>query len=166
MGDNAAMSELRQEMEPTADAAEPAEPAADADEPVAACQPPRKLLTAWLLLLLGREATHGYELRRRLEANGLVTDPAAMYRLLRKLESDGQAESFWGEAVAGPRRRLYQLTPKGLSDLDALVPAVRNTCDTHAAFLEAHEARLRQEDERCDIVSHAMTCECALQQTG
>ena len=156
MGDNAAMSELRQEIEPAANAA----------EPVAASQPPRKLLTAWLLLLLGREATHGYELRRRLEANGLVTDPAAMYRLLRKLESDGQAESFWGERVAGPRRRLYRLTPQGLSDLDALVGVVRNTCDTHAAFLQAHEARMRQEDERCDIVSHAMTCECALQQTG
>lgn len=150
------MSEPRQEIEPTAGAA----------EPVAVRQPPRELLTAWLLLLLGREATHGYELRRRLAANGLVTDPAAMYRVLRKLESEGRAESFWGEAVAGPRRRLYRLTPKGLSDLDALVCAIRNTCDTHAAFLEAHEARLRREDRRCDIVSHAMTCECALQETG
>ena len=150
------MSESSQEIEPPADAA----------EPVAARQPPRALLTAWLLLLLGREATHGYELRRRLEANGLVTDPAAMYRLLRKLEDEDRAESFWGEAVAGPRRRLYRLTPKGLSDLDALVGAIRNTCDTHAAFLQAHEARLRRDDQRCDIVSHAMTCECALQDTG
>ena len=150
------MPEPRQEIEPAAQAA----------EPVAARQPPRELLTAWLLLLLGREATHGYELRRRLEANGLVSDPAAMYRLLRKLETEGRAESFWGECVAGPRRRLYRLTPQGLSDLDALVCAIRNTCDTHAAFLEAHEARLRREDERCAIVSHAMTCECALQQTG
>ena len=155
-GDDAAMLESRQEIEPTA----------DADQPVAARQPPRPLLTAWLLLLLGREATHGYELRRRLEANGLVTDPAAMYRLLRKLESEGRAESFWGEPVAGPRRRLYRLTPKGLSDLRALVCAIRDTCDTHAAFLQAHEARLRREDPRCDIVSHALTCECALQEAG
>lgn len=150
------MSEPRQEIEPTADAA----------DPVAARQPPRALLTAWLLLLLGREATHGYELRRRLEANGLVTDPAAMYRLLRKLESEGRAESFWRESVVGPRRRLYRLTPQGLSDLDALVCAIRNTCDTHAAFLQAHEARLRGEDARCDSVSHALTCDCALRETG
>lgn len=150
------MSEPRQEIAPTADAA----------ELLTARQPPRKLLTAWLLLLLGREATHGYELRRRLRANGLVTDAAAMYRLLRKLESDGQAESFWGERVAGPRRRLYRLTPQGLRDLEALVCVVKNTCDTHAAFLEAHEARLRREGERCDVVSHALTCECALQRTG
>jgi PadR family transcriptional regulator, regulatory protein PadR len=150
------MLETRQQFEPTADAA----------GRVAARQPPRELLTAWLLLLLGREATHGYELRRRLEANGIVTDPAAMYRLLRKLETEGRAESFWGECVAGPRRRLYRLTPKGLRDLDALVRAIRNTCDTHAAFLQAHEARLRREDQRCDNASHAMTCECALQETG
>jgi len=150
------MSEPGQEIEPTADAA----------EPVPSRQPPRELLTAWLLLLLGREATHGYELRRRLEANGLVSDPAAMYRLLRKLEGEGRAESFWGESVAGPRRRLYRLTQKGLSDLDTLVCAIRNTCDAHAAFLQAHEARRRRDEQRCDIVSHAMTCECALQQTG
>ena len=156
MGDDAAMSKPRQEIESTADAAEPA----------AARQPPRELLTAWLLLLLGREASHGYELRRRLEANGIVTDPAAMYRVLRKLESEGRAESFWGKPVAGPRRRLYRLTPMGLSELDALVSAIRVTCDTHAAFLQAHEARLRREDQRCDIVSHALTCECTLQQAG
>jgi len=150
------MSDPRQEIAPTAVAA----------EWVTARQPPRALLTAWLLLLLGREATHGYELRRRLEANGLVTDAAAMYRLLRKIEREGRVESFWGEAVAGPRRRLYRLTPKGLSDLDALVGAIRNTCDTHAAFLQAHEARLRDEDERCDVASHVMTCRCALRQAG
>ena len=152
--ENVAISEPRREVAPPGFA-----------EPAAARQPPRELLKAWLLLLLGREATHGYALRRRLEANGLVTDPAAMYRLLRRLEGDGQVESFWGEAVAGPRRRLYRLTPKGQRDLDALVYAVRTTCDTHAAFLQAHEARLRREDERCNIVSHAITCECALQQS-
>lgn len=111
---------------------------------LAARHPPRELLTAWLLLLIGREATHGYELRRRLEANGLAIDLAAMYRLLRKLESEGRLESIWGEAIAGPRRRMYRLTSQGLSELDTLVCAVRNTCDTHAAFLQAHESRARR----------------------
>ena len=115
-----------------------------AGEPAAGRRPPRELLTAWLLLLLGREASHGYELRRRLEANGLVTDPSAMYRALRNLETSGRAASFWGEAVTGPRRRLYRLTPKGVSDLEALVAAIRTTCDAHAAFLSAHEAQQEQ----------------------
>ncbi len=129
-------------------------------------QPPRELLTAWLLLLLGRQATHGYELRRLLEENGLVTDPAAMYRVLRKLEDEGRAASFWGKSVAGPRRRLYRLTDKGLSDLGALVAAIRVTCDAHAAFLQAHEAHFRIEDQRRGRLSPQMSCECSLQQAG
>lgn len=142
------------------------EPAPDAAESAASRQPPRELLTAWLLLLLGRDASHGYELRRLLEENGLVTDPAAMYRVLRKLEREGRAESFWGKSIAGPRRRLYRLTDKGLTDLDALVEAIRITCDTHAAFLRAHEAHFREADHQCGRVSHPMTCDCSLLQSA
>jgi len=142
------------------------EPSPDAGGSAASRQPPRELLTAWLLLLLGREASHGYELRRLLEANGLVTDPAAMYRVLRKLEGEGRAASFWGKSVAGPRRRLYRLTDKGLSDLDALVAAIRITCDTHAAFLQAHEAHFSRRDQVCECDSPQLSCGCSLQQAG
>ena len=137
-----------------------------APDAAASRQPPRELLTAWLLLLLGREASHGYELRRLLEENGLVTDPAAMYRVLRKLEREGRAESFWGKSIAGPRRRLYRLTEKGLTDLDALVAAIRITCDSHAAFLQAHEAHFRQENHRPERVSRHTPCDCSLLQSA
>lgn len=116
-----------------------AAPAAPGDA-ATGCQPSRELLTAWLLLLLGRQATHGYELRRTLEARGLLADPAGMYRVLRKLEDEGRAASFWGQSVAGPPRRLYKLTAKGLRDLNELAGAIRLTRDFHAEFLQAHEA--------------------------
>lgn len=108
--------------------------------PAASRQPSRELLTAWLLLLLDGGATHGYELRRRLESHGVSTEAGAMYRLLRKLESEGCAASSWARSAAGPRRRLYQLTAKGRRDLDALVAAIAAMRDVHAAFLEAHAA--------------------------
>ncbi|HWC25561.1 MAG TPA: helix-turn-helix transcriptional regulator [Solirubrobacteraceae bacterium] len=103
-------------------------------------QPSRELLTAWLLLLLHRGATHGYELRRQLESYGVCTEAGSMYRLLRKLESEGCAASSWAKSAAGPRRRLYQLTAKGRRDLDGLVMAIAVARDVHAAFLEAHQA--------------------------
>lgn len=106
-------------------------------------QPSRELLTAWLLLLLGDQATHGYELRRMLEEHGVKPETGAMYRTLRKLEDEGRAASRWEDSAAGPRRRLYQITSKGRRDLQQLVGAIRITRDVHATFLQVHEAAAR-----------------------
>ncbi len=108
--------------------------------PPACYQPSRELLTAWLLLLLGRQATHGYELRRVVEGHGVSAEPGTLYRTLRRLESEGYAASTWEQSAAGPRRRLYQLTPRGRQHLNELVEAIRVTRDVHAAFLRAEEA--------------------------
>lgn len=107
-------------------------------------QPSRELLTAWLLLLLEDQAIHGYELRRRLELHGVITEPGAMYRMLRKLERDGCAASSWAKSVAGPRRRLYELTAKGRQELDQLVGTIAATRDVHAAFLRAADGAPRR----------------------
>ena len=101
-------------------------------------QPSRELLTAWLLLLLEDQAVHGYELRRRLETYGVTTEPGALYRMLRKLESDGCAASSWAKSAAGPQRRLYQVTAKGRRELEQLVGTITAARDIHAAFLQAH----------------------------
>ena len=105
----------------------------------AARQTARCLLTAWLLLLLERQPTHGYELGRQLEAHGVVTDPGAMYRTLRKLEQDGYASSTWTKSAAGPRRRHYRLTPQGLRELDRRVHEITATRDVNEAFLDARK---------------------------
>ena len=102
-------------------------------------QPGRELLVAWLLLLLSRRSGHGYDLQRRLERLGVVTESGAMYRALRRLESDGFAESTWAKSVAGPRRRSYKITNDGRRELDQLVGAITIKRDTHAAFLDAHD---------------------------
>ncbi len=106
------------------------------------CQASRELLTAWLLLLLDRQSTHGYELRRRLEAHGVAAEPGTLYRTLRRLESEGRTASTWAQSAAGPRRRLYRLTEQGRRHLNELVGAIRVTRDVHAAFLCAHEGAL------------------------
>lgn len=111
--------------------------------PMPSCRPPRELLTAWLLFLLERQQTHGYELHRQLETHGLTMELGAMYRTLRKLEHHGYAASSWAQSVAGPRRRLYELTTKGRRELDALVETITATRDVHAAFLYARGGALR-----------------------
>ena len=102
-------------------------------------QPSRELLTAWLLLLLDREASHGYELRRQLELHGVPTESGAMYRTLRKLDEDGLTASAWAKSAAGPRRRHYKLTTKGRSELAELAASIAVKRNIHNAFLMVHE---------------------------
>lgn len=110
----------------------------------ASSQPPRALLTAWLLLLFERQRTHGYEVRRQLEAHGVTTEPGAMYRALRRLEREGCVTSSWARSASGPRRRQYQLTARGRRELNVLVATLTGTRDVHAAFLHAYEQALQE----------------------
>lgn len=97
------------------------------------------LLTAWLLLLLARGGAHGYELSHALGRHGISADRSRIYRTLRKLEEDGCIESHWMDPVAGPRRRQYELTPKGTENLRELIGSIIDTRDRCEMFLELHK---------------------------
>lgn len=118
------------------------EPPSPAARPL---RPNNELRTAWLLLLLDREASYGYGLRRELEGHQLNVDPAILYRTLRKLEGDGWVESRWMRAVSGPRRRFYRLTPKGRRKLDEVAGLIMGIRQVHDTFLRAYE---QARDER------------------
>ena len=107
-------------------------------ETVAVSRPGRELLAAWLLLLLERGASYGYELRREIDACAIHADPATLYRVLRQLEGAGWLESRWMSASAGPRRRFYRVTGRGRRNLDELAVVITRIRDTHAAFLKAY----------------------------
>ncbi len=96
-------------------------------------------MTAWLLLLLDRGASYGYELRRDLDAHRLSVDPSVLYRSLRKLERDGWVESRWLQSAAGPRRRLYRLTAKGRRNLDDIAALIADIRDLNEMFVQAHK---------------------------
>lgn len=109
-------------------------------------RPHKEILTAWVLLMLDGGASYGYELRRELAARQLSTDPAALYRALRKLERDGWVESRWMKALAGPRRRFYRLTAKGRRNLDEIAGLISAIRDVHDTFLRSYMERLRARD--------------------
>ena len=107
-------------------------------------RPHKELLTAWLLLLLARGASYGYELRRELAVNGLVVDSSALYRALRKLESDGLVRSEWIQSETGPQRRQYHLTPTGRENLDEIAALIRDIRDVNDSFVRAHNTIARE----------------------
>src|SRR5215216_6145510 len=82
---------------------------------------PRPLIVAHLLLLLGEQPRHGYDLAEALRAwqfEGVT--PSLVYRELARLEGDGLVRSFWqASQTRGPARHMYELTASGRDDLAA-----------------------------------------------
>lgn len=77
-------------------------------------------IQAELLLLLGQQPSHGYELIQRLneaEFKSGEADPATVYRNLRRMDKDGLIQSHWEIGESGPGRRLYELNLQGLEAL-------------------------------------------------
>ena len=99
----------------------------------------RELVAAWLLLLLMRGESYGYDLQRALHDQHLHADPGALYRLLRTLERDGWLQSRWTTSTAGPRRRVYELTGAGRNNIGQLAHVITTLRDSHAAFLDVYE---------------------------
>lgn len=79
-------------------------------------------LDALLLGVLSKEPAHGYEVIRRLResSDGVFDYPEGMvYPSLHRLQKDGVLRSSW-DTVGGRRRRIYQITPEGVSALDSV----------------------------------------------
>jgi poly-beta-hydroxybutyrate-responsive repressor len=95
-----------------------------------------------LLLLLRREASHGYNLLSELESFGFdpeSMDPSLVYRALREMEASGWVESHWDEDSLGPKRRVYTLTDEGEEHLERWAQDLRRTRDEIDALLERFE---------------------------
>jgi PadR family transcriptional regulator, regulatory protein PadR len=83
------------------------------------CGLPKEFLRPCLLLLLREQEAHGYELLERIDVFGFDhSDPGALYRALRRLESEGLVRSNWRPSDTGPPKRVYGLTDAGLEELD------------------------------------------------
>ena len=69
-----------------------------------------------MMLLLHEKPAHGYELMESLKEFGFEdgADPALVYRNLRRMEQEGLVESEWETEGAGPAKRLYKVTARGI----------------------------------------------------
>ena len=101
---------------------------------------PKNFLRPCLLLLLREQPAHGYELLERLGTFGFGRDdPGGLYRALRALERDGLVRSAWQPSAAGPDRRIYELTRRGMEELHASAKALLGTRETLGVFLSRYE---------------------------
>lgn len=73
------------------------------------------LLEPSLLILIKKQARHGYTLLSDLETLGMGTiHPSVVYRTLREMEELGWIVSEWTtDQTQGPPRRTYRITVEG-----------------------------------------------------
>ena len=110
----------------------------------------RRFLEPVLLLILHREASHGYDLVSALEPFGLGNvAPGPVYRTLRQLEASGLVESEWDtESSGGPARRVYRLTQAGHHQLADWAEELRETDSALHHFLAAYDRHIN--DDKSD----------------
>jgi PadR family transcriptional regulator PadR len=68
-------------------------------------------------------------------------DVGNLYRVLRALEEQGLVASEWDESVAGPAKRVYELTEAGRAALDRWAAALTETRSHIDLFLHRFEER-------------------------
>ncbi len=69
-----------------------------------------------ILKLLMSGDKYGYEISKLIHSNSsgeYELKEATMYSSLKRLESDGNITSYWGDETQGGRRKYYRITEKG-----------------------------------------------------
>ncbi|MHA1903746.1 MAG: PadR family transcriptional regulator [Candidatus Thorarchaeota archaeon] len=71
-----------------------------------------------ILLILDKQPSHGYELRRILKHSVGDIEITKLYRWLREMEKEGLVESSKKAGPHGPSRRVYRMGPRGRRHLE------------------------------------------------
>lgn len=99
------------------------------------------LLEPALLILIRKQARHGYTLLGELEDMGMGTiHPSVVYRTLREMEELGWVASDWeNNQTQGPPRRIYRIAPPGVDALRNWQRELTQTQGLIAQFLKELE---------------------------
>jgi PadR family transcriptional regulator PadR len=76
------------------------------------------VLTLCVLALLNRRDSYAYEIASTL-ADAIDMGEGTIYPLMRRMQSDGQVETYLVESTSGPSRKYYRLTDAGRRALEA-----------------------------------------------
>jgi len=76
---------------------------------------------------------YGYEIMKIIKEAFLEVHEATIYTILRRLNSDGYTETYFGNISNGPQRKYYKITNLGaeylninISNFEGILHSVRN----------------------------------------
>ena len=76
-----------------------------------------------ILAQLAQENSYGYKINKAIQqktGNAYELKEATLYTAFRRLEETGCIRSYWGDETTGARRRYYEITDHGRSELHRL----------------------------------------------
>ena len=76
------------------------------------------VLALCVLALLSKADSYAYEIASKL-AKDIDMGEGTIYPLMRRMQSDGQVETYLVESQSGPPRKYYRLTPAGQASFTA-----------------------------------------------
>lgn len=75
------------------------------------------VLTLCVLALLNRRESYAYEIAATL-SDAIDMGEGTIYPLMRRMQSEGQVETYLVESPSGPSRKYYRLTATGRQALE------------------------------------------------
>lgn len=98
------------------------------------------VLTLCVLALLNQRDSYAYEIASTL-SDAIGMGEGTIYPLMRRMQSDGQVETYLVESPSGPSRKYYRLTDAGRQALEAKSAEWRGFAGAVDALIEAKPAR-------------------------
>jgi DNA-binding PadR family transcriptional regulator len=91
-------------------------------------------LRVHILRKLSERELYGYQLHKKLAAEGKDIEVGRLYKVLNKMLEDRLVECLWKKSDLGPRRKMYSVSGNGKKVLEQLL---RNSIDTiHISYVE------------------------------
>ncbi len=78
------------------------------------------LLELAVLKVISGRAAYAADILAKLAGTEFATGEGTLYPLLSKLRREGVVAYEWEESAAGPPRKYYSLTPKGVEAMGAM----------------------------------------------
>lgn len=100
-----------------------------------------RFLIPAILLLLSENPSHGYGLTEKYTEFGFTeasSDPGAVYRTLKLLDSGGFIKSKWETDEPGPAKKIYSITDEGMKLLSSWVKEIKERRKTFELFLKRY----------------------------
>ena len=100
---------------------------------------PTNLLMPLILMSLQQWNSYGYELMHKTSAVWQeALNPGTMYRMLSRMEENGDIESTWDTSKTGAARKMYSITDVGEAYLELWMAALYQHQRNTDAFLRLY----------------------------
>jgi len=124
----------------------------DSTQSICGCSEQRvpRLLQPFILLVLKRKESYGYELIEKISEfrfHDSPPDVGAIYRNLRNMEKEGWVKSKWDTKGAGPAKRIYRITSQGEEILHGWAITVRKRKEALNQFLKIYQNHYEKESK-------------------